>query len=202
MSLPLRINQLGGPVILAIISVILFYTEPASGELLAYQRYAIEGMETWRIITGNLVHTNGYHLLLNLTGLLILWALHGNHYQIIQFSKLFIWCCIGTSAGIYYFSPDLIWYAGLSGALHGIFIWGSCMDIRKGIKSGWLLLVGVIIKLVIEQYSGSSEQVASLIDAKVAVDAHLYGAISGLSLFFLMWFSSLLSRTKRKTLSQ
>lgn len=81
------------------------------------------------------------------------------------------------------FSPDLIWYAGLSGALHGIFAWGACVDIKEKMKSGWLLLIGLAIKVGYEQIDGSSEQVANLIDAKVAVDAHLFGALTGITIF-------------------
>lgn len=189
-SLPFSPKYSVGPAIIALLSVLAFFFEPTSSHWLAYDRYAIEGTETWRLITGNLVHTNGYHLLLNLAGLTLLWALHGEHYRIGLFLKMFIWCCLGTSAGIYLFSPELIWYAGLSGALHGVFVWGACLDIRAKIKSGWLLLAGVIIKIVHEQISGSSQQVADLIDATVAVDAHLYGAVSGFLLFVLMWLSS------------
>lgn len=185
-SLPLSPQFSLGPLLIAILTVIAFYAEPASGQWLAYDRYAIEGMETWRIVTGNLVHTNGFHLLLNLAGLALLWILHGEHYRISRFLKVFIWCCFGTSAGIYLLSPDLIWYAGLSGALHGVFVWGACMDIRKGLSSGWLLLAGVAVKLGYEQFTGSSDGVAELINATVAVDAHLYGAISGILIFLLM----------------
>lgn len=65
------------------------------------------------------------------------------------------------------------------------------MDILNKVRSGWLLLAGVAAKLVFEQLQGSSEDVASLIDANVAVDAHLYGAVCGVLLFVLMWGSSL-----------
>ncbi|WP_189408259.1 rhombosortase [Alteromonas halophila] len=186
-ALPLSPVHSGGPLLVALLSSLAFFFEPLSGDWLAYDRYAIEGWETWRLLTGNLVHTNGYHLLLNLAGLTLLWALHGDYYRIGRFFKVLIWCCLGTSGGLYILSQDLIWYAGLSGALHGLFTWGACMDIRQGLKSGWLLLIGVAIKIGYEQVNGSSNDVASLIDATVAVDAHLYGAVCGVALFILMW---------------
>ena len=147
-------------------------------------------LETWRLLSGNIVHTNGYHLLLNLSGLTLLWALHGEHYRIGRFLKVFVWCSLGTSAGLYLFSEDLIWYAGLSGALHGIFVWGALMDIMNKMRSGWILLGGVALKVIYEQISGSSAQVAALIDAKVAIDSHLFGALSGLIIFTLMWLTA------------
>jgi len=190
MSLPLAPQYSVGPFILALCALLAFLFEPHSGEWLAYDRYAIQGLETWRIVTGNIVHTNGYHLLLNLAGLTLLWALHGEHYRVIRFLKVFVWCSIGTSAGLYLFSPDLIWYAGLSGALHGIFVWGALMDINNRVHSGWLLLAGISVKVAYEQIYGSSAQVANLIDANVAVDSHLFGALSGLGIFLLMWLTS------------
>lgn len=189
-TLPLSARHSVGPLLVALSAVALFIAEPFSGDWLAYHRFAVDGLETWRLLTGNLVHTNGYHLLLNLAGLTLLWLLHGEHYRIGRFLKVFGWCCLGTSAGIYLCSAHLIWYAGLSGALHGVFIWGACMDIRAGMKSGYLLLAGVAVKLAYEQLIGSSDGVASLIDATVAVDAHLYGGLSGFVLFFAMWLLS------------
>ncbi|QJR82685.1 rhombosortase [Alteromonas pelagimontana] len=185
-ALPLAPRYSIGPLIVAVLSILAFFCEPRSSDYLAYDRYAIEGFETWRLITGNLVHTNGYHLVMNIAGLLLLWALHGEHYRPVRYIKLFFWCCLGTSIGIYWFSANLIWYVGLSGALHGIFIWGACMDIRQGMKSGWLLLIGVSGKVLYEQLTGGSTEVAALIDANVAIDAHLYGAVSGLLLFTAM----------------
>ena len=60
------------------------------------------------------------------------------------------------------------------------------MDIKEKMTSGWLLLVGIAIKVGYEQYNGSSSEVAELIDAKVAVDAHMFGAVGGLIIFLLM----------------
>ncbi|MEC8786129.1 MAG: rhombosortase, partial [Pseudomonadota bacterium] len=46
------------------------------------------------------------------------------------------------------------------------------------------------IKVGYEQIDGSSEQVANLIDAKVAVDAHLFGALTGIAIFLLMFITA------------
>ncbi len=188
--LPFSLKYSAGPLLVALCSITAFLFEPLSGTYLAYDRYAIQGLETWRTLSGNLVHTNGYHLLLNLAGLTLLWALHGEHYRVGRFLKVFMWCCIGNSAGLYLYAPTLIWYAGLSGALHGIFVWGACMDIKEKVFSGWLLLVGIGLKIGYEQFGGSSEHVAALINARVAVDAHLFGAISGFIIFVLMLASA------------
>lgn len=193
-TLPYKPQHSAGPLLVLVIAIVAYFFEPAASEWLAYDRNLLEGFETWRLITGNIVHTNGMHLVLNASGLVLLWALHGDHYRFWLFIRLFIWCAFGTSIGIYFFSPNLIWYAGLSGALHGIFIWGACMDINKGLKSGWLLLIGVVVKVAYEQLYGSSQAVSDLINANVAVDAHLYGALCGIIMFLGMWLGSLKKR--------
>ena len=57
-------------------------------------------------------------------------------------------------------------------------------------KSGWLLLIGLALKVGYEQREGSSEQVANLIDANVAIDAHLFGALTGVVIFMLMFITA------------
>lgn len=191
-----KYSQYIGPFIIACLVLVAGYFEPLASEWLAYDRYAIEGWETWRLFTGNLVHTNVNHLLLNLAGLILLSLLHYPHYRTLRFLKVFTWCAIATSLGIYFYSPSLIGYAGLSGALHGVFVWGACMDIRNKTPSGWLLLIGVIGKIIYEQNFGSSQEIADLINATVAIDAHLYGGIAGFILFLLMPGVGLFKRKK------
>ena len=72
-SLPFSFKYSAGPLIIALCALIAFFFEPQASEWLAYDRYAIQGLDTWRLITGNFVHTNGYHLLLNIVGLILLW---------------------------------------------------------------------------------------------------------------------------------
>ena len=74
-------------------------------------------------------------------------------------------------------------YVGLSGILHGLFVWGACKDVENREKTGWLLLIGITIKVAAEQFGGDTSDIANLIDASVAIDAHLFGAFSGLVVF-------------------
>ena len=63
------------------------------------------------------------------------------------------------------------------------------MDIRHKEKTGYLLFIGVWLKIIHEQFFGPSDDIAELIGANVAIDAHLWGAIGGLifSLFYLLY---------------
>lgn len=170
--------------IIALLSILAFAGEYFIGEAvtqaLVYQRASIAQGEVWRLFTGHLLHTNGFHLLLNLAALIMLWALHGRFYTIKGYSALFLFCSLCTSMGIFYYNPSLTQYVGLSGVLHGIFVFGAIMDILSKDKTGYLLFIGVWLKIAHEQIYGASSDVSDLIEASVAVDAHLWGAVGGL----------------------
>ncbi|MCE9678546.1 rhombosortase [Shewanella sp. AS1] len=152
---------------------------------LGYRRSAISHGEWWRLFSGNLLHTNALHLLMNLAGLWVISFLHENHYRLANFSLIFILLGLLQGIGLYLFFPALGAYVGLSGLLHGLFTYGALRDIQSGIRSGYLLLVGVCAKVLYEQVYGASEQITQMINARVATEAHLVGVISGILLFIL-----------------
>lgn len=183
-TLPISRQHFQVVLIVSLLSTIAFLGEYFLGnsftQALVYQRELITNGEVWRLVSGHLLHTNGYHLLLNLAGLLMLWALHGRFYSIKNYIALFLFCSIMTSIGIYVFDPTLIQYVGLSGVLHGVFVFGSLMDINAKDKSGYLLFLGVWLKIAHEQFYGANVEISNLIEANVAVNAHLWGALGGL----------------------
>ncbi len=83
----------------------------------------------------------------------------------------------------------MVHYVGLSGALHGIIVYGAVKDIKVGWPvSGWLLTIGIIIKVGYENIWGPSDDVKVMINADVAVEAHLYGLIGGLILALPLFY--------------
>lgn len=147
---------------------------------LAFRRDEIANGDYWRLFTGNFLHTNAWHLVMNLAGLWVITLLHQNHYSPQNFSLLFISCCIAQGLGLYLFFPSLVGYVGLSGMLHALFTYGALKDISIGLKSGYLLLIGVVLKVIYEQVFGAGEQITEMIGARVATEAHLVGVITGL----------------------
>jgi rhomboid family GlyGly-CTERM serine protease len=186
------------PLLIVITSIVLALTEPMSSNLFAYDRNQLNHFEWWRLITGHFLHTNTSHLLLNLTGLTLLWALHGHHYKISRYSIQFLVLCLGTSIGLYYFAQHMQWYVGLSGVLHGLFVIGAYFDIRQKLKTGWIMFIIVWVKVIYEQVFGASADVAKLREANVAVDAHLFGTISGciIIMYYLLLNNTQLAQQK------
>jgi len=168
------------PIILSLLCIVLAVLDSTLGEQLNFERTAILNGEVWRLLSGNLLHTNWNHLWLNLGGLWLIW---GIFYDIgtnrWQWSAILV-PIILTTPLLLWLSPDLHSYVGLSGALHGTIIAFGIADYRKNRWVSIGLILGVAIKLGFEQIYGTSESVKALIDADVAIDAHLWGAISGI----------------------
>jgi rhomboid family GlyGly-CTERM serine protease len=178
-NLPVKSKYSLAPLMILMVSIVLALTEPSSSDWLAYDRSQLDNFQWWRIITGHFLHTNTTHLLLNIAGLTLLWALHGHYFKTCCYFMQFFVLCLGTSIGLYLFAEQMLWYVGLSGVLHGLFVIGAYFDIKNKFKTGWIMLIGVWLKVAHEQIYGASEEVAKLIAANVAIDAHLFGTIIG-----------------------
>jgi rhomboid family GlyGly-CTERM serine protease len=146
----------------------------------AFNRDQAISLNWWQWVTAHFVHTNFVHYAFNMIGLALLWFLHGEYATNRGYIVNFLLISVGISLCILVFSPDLGSYVGMSGVLHGIFAWGVIIDISKKRKSGYLLMIGLIVKLADEQWFSSSTFMADMIGVNVAIDAHLYGAIIGL----------------------
>lgn len=179
-QLPMAKTQFCVPLVVMTLAILAFLFDEQLSAQLIYHRTLITQSEFWRLFTGHFFHTNFAHLALNLSALILLWTLHGQFYTAQRYAFLFVSCALFTSMGLYYFSQDLQQYVGLSGVLHGIFVWGALLDIKHHDKTGYLLFIGVWLKIAYEQVYGASTDVIALIDANVAVDAHLWGAVAGL----------------------
>ena len=189
---PLPVNKTHslGPLIVFTLALSAFIFDAQISDLLIYNRSLITAGEYWRIISGHFFHSNANHFLLNTAAVALLWALHGQYYSYKNYLSVFLTSAIVCSLGMYWFSVNIELYVGLSGVLHGFFVWGALMDIKHKEKTGYLLLIGVIAKIIHEQIYGASADVEILIGASVATDAHLYGAIGGLLAFIWCYVTS------------
>ena len=194
-------------VVISLICIGLFAAElPSSAFLaidqnLAYQYDAIAHGQVWRLMSGNLLHTNIWHLLMNLAGFWVIIFLYDIHFKRNpgNLMLLFVSLCLLEGIGLYLFYPNLKAYVGLSGLLHGLFVFGAIMDIRKGYRSGYLLFIGVILKVAYEQYFGASDSITHLINARVATESHLVGLVSGI--ICAIFWSMVVKRLKYNKLS-
>lgn len=179
-SLKYLLRKNAFPLVIALAAVGLALGGRAATEWLRYDRMAILHGEVWRLVTANLVHLGWPHLLLNVFGLGLVWAFFGPCLSQRGWWWIALASALSTSVGLLVFAPQVGWYVGLSGALHGLFIAGAMADLQIRPREGALFLAALFAKLVWEQTVGplpGSEETAG---GPVLVDAHLYGAIGGL----------------------
>ncbi len=162
-------------------------------EALRYDRMAIEGGEWYRLITGNLVHLPGntvewngwrfhgpWHLFLNELGVLVLVLLCPERLSLLVWLRRTLLLCLGMSVGLYFFAPDMVWYVGLSGVMHGFFLLGLMPQVLKKDIVALGCVLYLLGKLGYELYAGAPVSDEAAIGGKVALESHLWGSISAL----------------------
>ena len=187
------------PISLTLAALMIAIGGDTTAQLFQYQRNLILDGEVWRLITAHLVHLTWSHMLLNLAGLLLIWLLFGNYYANKTWLVIVLISCVGPGIGLLLFDPNLIWYVGLSGMLHGLFVAGCVAEIKLKQRGGWVLLAVICSKLTWEQFYGPLPGSAEAAGGDVIVDAHLYGALSGILSLFLNLKNA---RIKIKNLSE
>jgi rhomboid family GlyGly-CTERM serine protease len=181
-----------GAVLLA--TVLLLVLLAATGDwgrsALQYEREALSHYQWWRLLSAHLVHLGWRHAWLNCAGLALLWMLFAREFTPRRWLWIAFLSAASIDAGLWFLRPEVDWYLGASGVLHGTRAAGACAMYRRGDGFGAALLLLLIIKLVYEQQSG-----ASLFDRDLPLVsvAHLYGALGGL-------IGALLPRVSAKSL--
>lgn len=168
------------PAAIAVITAFLMLGGQTVTAALRYQHDAILHGQWWRLLSGNFVHLGWPHLGMNLAGLILIWMLFGRLLSTAKWLVILFFSSLGVGLGLLTFDPELVWYVGLSGTLHGLFVAGAIASLRAGYRLEWLLLLFLAGKLAWEHFNGAMPGSASLAGGTVIVDAHLYGAISGL----------------------
>jgi rhomboid family GlyGly-CTERM serine protease len=165
--------------------VLLWMAGEAWRELLRYERAAVLDGQYWRLVTGHLVHGSVQHLLLNGVGLVLVAALFPREFTLGGWLAVLATSIAAIDLGFVFWEPQLQWYVGLSGVLHGALAAGASAWWRHGSKGLALALAAILVgKLAWEQWHGALPLSG---DLPVVVDAHLYGAVGGAVAGGLLW---------------
>ena len=174
--------------LLALVLVLLWFTGESGRELLRYERAAVLQGQYWRLLTGHFVHGSGQHLLLNAVGLGLIAALFPREYSVRGWLLILASSIVTIDLGFVFLEPQLEWYVGLSGVLHGALAAGALGWWRHESRALALALTAVLVgKLAWEQWHGALPLSG---DMPVVVDAHLYGAIGGALAGAFLWLRS------------
>jgi rhomboid family GlyGly-CTERM serine protease len=180
----LKLNNYYCPIVILLICLILALAPDSIQNGLQYQQASIKAGEWWRLISAHLVHIGWAHLAMNLAGLILIWHLF------ITPEKTPVICIVhlpllalGTALGLLWLNPELSWYRGLSGILHGLIVISLLYQVKNQPRFSILLLFLIAAKIAWEQLSGPTPGSEAWVSGKVIVDAHLYGGISGVILW-------------------
>lgn len=179
MSWPVRIRPALIPLGLLIASTGVQLAGVEWVQLFRFQRTAIMDGECWRLVTAHIVHGTWRHWLLNMGGLVLIWAIYPRQFAQISTLPLSLGITLLTSAALLIWSPEIMWYVGMSALLHGLFVAWAMADLFRGRRIAIVAILLVGAKLVYEQLAGplpGSEVSAGL---PVVVDSHLYAALAG-----------------------
>lgn len=171
---------------LALVCAVFQYS--GATEILRYDRAAIAAGQIWRLVTGHLVHLGSGHLAVNVAGLALVALVVGRHLSLRAWAVTLLVCSLTTAVGLWWLSPGVRWYVGLSGVLHGLLVAGAAQGARRGPERQFnaLVLAVVVAKLGWEQFMGALPGTNRLAGGAVIVDAHLFGAIGGLAMAALL----------------
>lgn len=152
---------------------------------LRFDRNAILSGEVWRLFTGHLAHLSWPHLGMNLLGLALVWGLFDRYLPTKRWLHVMLFAGFGISLLLLVVDSHLLYYVGLSGVLHAMFIAGCLYEMRTGRWDSKLLLMLIIAKLLWEQWYGPLPGSEKTAGGSVVVDAHLFGALMGLITYMI-----------------
>ena len=177
------------------VSIVLGFSVLAQLSLLSgvdwfqYAQKEVADGQWWRLITGNLIHLNWQHFAMNAVALVVIIMLLPDILKFAELFIVFLLCCLGVTAALWAFNPTIFWYVGLSGALHGVLVVLLLFEVVTS-KQLWsiILCILVLFKLIWEIFLGPLPGSETTAGGIVIVQAHLYGAVSGVLIFLLMQY--------------
>lgn len=185
-------------ILLLLFTGLLLLLEPWASALFEFNRQLInEELQLWRLITAHWVHLGLNHWLMNMLGLVLVLLIFQQEQHLRRDCCVFLTLSVLVSLLIWWQSPEIARYVGLSGVIHGYFAYYLAVGAKQTPMlciAGWL---GTLAKVINEQQPNyDSSQTAELINGAVAFDAHLYGFICGslIGLGYLFYAHKLMSR--------
>ena len=167
------------PILALSVAVIIAVFGDTGRAWLSYDRPAIAAGEFWRLLSGHFVHLGVSHLIWDAAGMLLIWYLVGRSFSRKQWLVVSLVAVVGIDLGFWFLEPNLTWYVGLSGLVHGLLAAGVVGSLKSEGAYMWILGVGLIAKLAYEALVGPVPGSAESSGGTVIVAAHVYGAVAG-----------------------
>jgi rhomboid family GlyGly-CTERM serine protease len=154
-----------------------------------FNRDLVAQGDYWLLVSGHIVHLNWSHWMLNMAGLAIVAFFFSSHASFNQWLLVILVSILVIDIGVWWWLTDIRTYVGLSGVLHGLFLYGALREIRFYPLSGYVLLAVLVAKLAWEFFFGALPGSEEMAGGRVLTEAHLLGAVGGASVWILLWLS-------------
>lgn len=164
---------------LAVVCIGIAIGGDGASAALRYDHPAIGAGQWWRLLSGHLVHLGAAHLGLNLAGLALVAWLVGPRFGVPGWVWILAVSAASVSSSLYLLHPEIVWYVGLSGILHGMLAAGLLPGIVSRDRESVVLALLLAAKLGWEAVAGPLPGSEASAGGPVIVEAHLYGAIGG-----------------------
>jgi rhomboid family GlyGly-CTERM serine protease len=149
---------------------------------LVYERQALAQAQWWRVATSHLAHLNAAHWAVNAAALFLL-AVIFRGMGPRKLAAVLACSAAAVAAGLWFGTPQVAWYAGLSGALHGLFAAGAILGWANGPRQGrWgsaLLWMAGLAKLCWEARIGWPTAPSPWLGTATVTAAHAFGYAGG-----------------------
>ena len=186
LNIPLNRTYTLAPILVSVLLLAIFLLPEALLFQLTYERPHIQAGQWWRLLTGQFVHLSWGHLAINIAGIWVMYLLYAEHAAGWRYIAVVGLLALASNLGMYWFAENITYYVGFSGVLYGLFAWGALRDVQQRIKLGWLLLVGIVLKVTWEYCYGPVSVGPATAD-DLAVAAHFYGVVGGLLVAITSW---------------
>jgi rhomboid family GlyGly-CTERM serine protease len=148
---------------------------------LRYDRAAVVAGEWWRLASAHVVHLGWRHALANAAAWLLVFWVGQSVGSAGGWMLLSLTSAAGVDTGLLWAYPEVGWYVGASGMLHGLFAGSACLAVAGGDAGrGALMLALLAAKLGWEAAGGGVPQAAAF-EFPVLHEAHWLGAGGGIA---------------------
>jgi rhomboid family GlyGly-CTERM serine protease len=160
--------------------VALTLAGPGALAWLRYERAAVLGGQVWRLVSAHLVHADTAHLAWNLAGAALVWWLFAGEFTRRGWCLVMLASTAAIDLGFILLEPQIEWYVGFSGVLHGCMAAGLAAWLSRA-RDPLTLAVAIVFaaKLAWEHLEGPLPFTSATLSLPVVVEAHSYGAIGG-----------------------